>query len=121
MRMALLVLDDEARVGHMIRVYHEVNRRMEEKYKELGITVLANDDAIRGNETWFSAGAGIRFFPDWQTNPEYRAMLRHALLSDDKYVMKRYDGTWVCEETDGSGYEVSDPDGMITLKPRRPQ
>ncbi|MBI2172754.1 MAG: hypothetical protein HYT73_00900 [Candidatus Aenigmarchaeota archaeon] len=121
MRMALLVLDETASADDMTNAYHEVNRRMREKYQTPGITVLANDDAIRGNETWLSAEAGIRFFPSWQTNPEYRAMLRRAIQSDDKYVMKRRDEIWVCEETDGSGYEVSDPNGMVVIKPRRQQ
>jgi len=87
---ALFILDEKADIKDTIRVYKEFRKYMGYKYRTTqGITVLANDEAIKGNELELAIQANIKFLPNWQENPMYRDMLREALKSSNIFVMRK--------------------------------
>lgn len=116
--MALLILNDTSSVIDMVNCYREVNSRMLEKYHMNGITVLTNDDAIKGNEYEFQQLAGIRFFEDWENQPMYRATVRECLGREDVYVMKETPAGWEIQEASQEDYQIIDSEGLTQAKPR---
>ncbi|MCD6476791.1 MAG: hypothetical protein J7K26_01325 [Candidatus Aenigmarchaeota archaeon] len=118
MEMALLILDKNASIEDMIKAYHGVNQEIREKYGSQSITVLANDEAMQGNERHFSEQANIIFLPDWQINASYRNMLRQALGSENIYIMKKDGDCWKYVKASKDDYEVLDLDGNINIKPK---
>lgn len=90
---------------------------MIEKHRVQGVNVLANDDAIMGNESELKA-QGIEFFPRWQTNPTYRELLRQTLKSDEVYIMKIQGQIWTYVRASEEDYEVLDPTGNTNIRPR---
>ena len=118
MPIALLVLDERASVEEMVTSYQLVNRIMREKYKENGLTVLANDDAIRGKELEFSARSNLRFIPDWERSLMYRNIIREALKQKEIYVMKQHNMDWMTIEAKENDYVILDSQRNTNVKPR---
>lgn len=117
---ALLVLDENAPIDDMINTVLRVKQFLENKTRGRGIVVMVNDEAIKGNEISFMKGAKIQFFQDWPTNLTYRNMIRDALESDHKFIMKKQNERWTFTEALPNDYEILDPDGMINIVPKRP-
>ncbi len=115
--MALLILDESSSALDMVKCYLEVNTKTLKKYRMNGITVLTNDDAIRGNEDELQRLAGIRFFEDWEIQPMYREMIRESLGGEDVYVMKQTPTGWEIQEASQEDYQIIDSDGLIQAKP----
>ena len=120
MRLALLILDENASIKNMAESYRMVDILMGRKYhNQKGFTIVANDDAIRGNELELSIRTDIKFSLNWETNYEYKCLLKLALNSGNIFVMK-YDG-WkyypVAATTDDF-YIVLLEEGRFNLKPR---
>lgn len=113
----LLILDGNATIEDIIRTYNGLFREMQKKYGN-GVVILANDEVIKENQLELAVRAGIRFFPNWEVNDDYRNMLRAALRGDEIYIMKKVGQQWTYEKAKRREYEILEQSGRINLKPK---
>ncbi|MFH1607829.1 MAG: hypothetical protein ABIA78_01725 [archaeon] len=118
MKLALLILDENASVETIALTYKSLNVLMREKHNnQEGLTVLANDQAILGKEDELMEKTNIQFLPGWQNDSGYRDLIRNALLGDDVYLMERTEKMWGFKKAEPTDYEISDDGTIINLKP----